>query len=128
MELSLNQKNVLVIRKHIPQPAFRKGMFVTVGIFRHITAGKENEFLAAQQAFNEAGKALRGFRERLILRDETSGALVELSIWESQGDFKAAGPSMMKYRAEQSRAGKDFSKFLDQPEELFQLVPIQSER
>ncbi len=102
-------------------------MFVTIGIFRHITAGKEDEFLAAQQAFSEAGKGLRGFRERHILRDETSGALVALSIWESQGDFKAAGPNIMKYRAEQSRAGNDFSRFLDQPEELYQLVPIQSE-
>ncbi len=103
-------------------------MFVTIGIFRRITAGKESEFLAAQQAFSEAGKGLRGFHERHILRDETSGILVALSIWESQTDFKAAGPGIMKYRAEQSRAGKDFSKFLDEPEELYQLTPIHSER
>ncbi len=101
-------------------------MFVTIGIFRHITAGKESEFLAAQRAFSEAGKNLQGFRERHILRDAASDTLVAFSIWESQGDFKAAGPDLMKYRAEQTRAGTDFSKFLDEPEELFQLAPIHS--
>ncbi len=101
-------------------------MFVTLGIFRHVTAGKEDEFLASQQALNETFKGIRGLRERHILRDETSGALFALSIWDSQEDFKAAGPALMKYRAEQNRAGKDFSKFLDEPEELYGLVPVHS--
>ncbi len=101
-------------------------MFATVGIFRHVTAGKEDEFLAAQKAFSEVGKGLKGFRERHILRDEATGTLFAFSIWESREDFKAAGPNLMKFRAEQSRAGRDFSRFLDEPEELYQLTPIHS--
>ncbi len=99
-------------------------MFVTLGIFRHVTAGKEREFLAAHKALSEHGKGLRGFRERHVLRDESSGALVTLAIWDSQEAFEAAGPYLMKYRGEQSRAGRDFSKFLDAPEELYRLAPI----
>lgn len=101
-------------------------MFVILGIFRRVVPGKENEFLAAQQAFGEWGKSLRGFRERLIFRDESSGALVAFSTWESQEAFEAAGPDLMKYRAEQNRRGKDFSKFLEAPEELYRLTPIHS--
>lgn len=101
-------------------------MFVILGIFRRVTAGKESEFLAAQQAFNEWGKSLQGFRERNMFRDENSGALFALSIWESQEAFEAAGPVLIKYRAEQNRAGKDFSKFLDAPEELYKLTAIHS--
>ncbi len=103
-------------------------MFITIGIFRHVTTGKESDFLASQQAFSEVGKGLRGFRERHILRDETSGVLVALSVWESREDFEAAGPVFMKYRGEQNRAGKDFSNFLDEPEELYRLSPIHSVR
>lgn len=101
-------------------------MFATLGIFRRVTAGKENEFLAAQGAFSEWGKSLRGFRERHIFRDQSSGTLVAFAIWESQEAFEAAGPDLMKYRAEQNRAGKDFSKFLDAPEELYKLSLIHS--
>lgn len=101
-------------------------MFVILGIFRRVTAGKESEFLAAQRAFGEWGKNLRGFRERHLFRDESSGVLVAFSMWESQAAFEAAGPDLMKYRAEQSREGKDFSKFLDAPEELYKLTPIPS--
>ncbi len=101
-------------------------MFVTVGIFRHVTAGKEGEFLAAQEEFSEMGKGLQGFRDRHILRDEKTGVLFALSTWESREDFQAAGPHLMKYRAEQNRAGRDFSKFLDEPEELYFLTPIHS--
>ncbi len=102
-------------------------MFMTLGVFRHLKVGKENDFLASQQAFTVAMKDLRGFRERRILRDGTSGALVVLSMWESREDFEAAGPALMKYRAEQSRLGRDFSMFLDEPEELYWLSPADSE-
>ncbi len=103
-------------------------MFVTVGFHHHLTAGKESEFLASQQAFSEAMKGLPGFRERHILRDEAGGAVVSLSIWESRDAFIAAGPDLIKYRAEQSRAGRDFSKFQDEPETLYMLEPIHSVR
>ncbi len=99
-------------------------MFVTLGIFRHVARGKEREFLTAHKALSERGKGLPGFRERHILRDEGSGALVALAIWDSQEAFEAAGPDLMKYRGEQSRAGRDFSKFLDAPEEQYKLTPI----
>ncbi len=110
----------------IPERLSESTLFVTLAIFRSVTAGKESEFLAAQQAFGEWGKGLRGFRERHMFRDESSGALVALSIWESKETFEAAGPDLMKYRAEKSRAGKDFSRFLDVPEELYRLTPIRS--
>lgn len=102
----------------------RLDVFMTLGVFRHLKPGKEGAFLASQQAFTESLKGLRGFHERIILRDEAIGALVVISRWESREDFEAAGPVLMKYRAERSREGKDFSAYIDEPEELYRLVPV----
>ncbi len=107
----------------ISRPAVRPPVIMTLGVFRHVKNGKENDFLASQRAFTRAMMGVAGFRERRILRDEVLGALVVLSTWESREDFEAAGPALMRYRAEQSRAGKDFSMFLDEPEELHRLEP-----
>ena len=101
-------------------------MFVIISIFRQVTAGKEGEFLFAQEAFSRAMKGLRGFRDRQMLRDEKKGSILALTTWDSQDDFQAAGPQLMKYRGDENRAGRDFSKLLDEPEELYFLTPIDS--
>ncbi len=101
-------------------------MFFVVSIFRRVTAGKEGEFLAAQDAFSEMMKGLQGCRGRQILRDEKMGILFALTTWDSREVFQAAGPQLMKYRGEQNRAGRDFSKFLEEPEELYFLAPVDS--
>ncbi len=101
-------------------------MFFVVSIFRRVTAGKEGEFLSAQEEFSQMMKGLSGFRSRQILRDERMGFLFALTTWDSREVFQAAGPQLMKYRGDQNRAGKDFSKLLDEPEELYFLAPVDS--
>ncbi len=103
-------------------------MYVALSIHRHLKAGKESEFLAAQEALNQAAKGLRGFRERQLLRDEAQGVFVSLGIWESREDHEAALPALRKHFSEQYRAGKGISDFVEGPDELFFLTPVRSER
>ena len=103
-------------------------MFVALAIHGRLKPGKESEFLAAQEAFSEAMRRHRGFRERHILKDEAKGVYVSLGIWESRADQEAAGPDLRKHMSEEFRAGRAISSFEDEPEDLRFLTAVQSVR
>ncbi len=103
-------------------------MFVALAIHGRLRPGKEKEFLAAQEAFGQAMKRHRGFRERHVLKDEAKGIYVSLGIWESREDHEAAGPELRKYMSEEFRAGRAIANFEDEPEDLRFLTVVQSVR
>lgn len=68
-------------------------MLVHLSIHRPIP-GKEQELIDSMHRFGAADGAIPGLREVHTLRDRESGALVGLSIWESEEAFEAGVPRM----------------------------------
>ncbi len=65
-------------------------MFVAIGIHRPYPE-KEALLIDSMRRFGEVMKKQKGLRQVHQLRDERSGALVGLAIWDSKEDWEAAG-------------------------------------
>jgi hypothetical protein len=70
-------------------------MFVSIAVHR-VSADAEPPMIDSMHRYGEAAKAAGGIRQIHTLKDERSGALVGLAIWESKDAYEAAGPALME--------------------------------
>lgn len=70
-------------------------MFVNISVHR-IRPGKEHLMIDSMRRFSNAARDAGGIQRIHELKDEKSGALVGLAIWDSKEAYEAAGPALMK--------------------------------
>ena len=70
-------------------------MFVNISVHR-IKPGKEPQMIDSMRRFGEAAKAAGGVQRIHTLKDEKTGTLVGLAIWDSKEAYEAAGPALME--------------------------------
>ena len=68
-------------------------MFVSISVHR-LKPGKEQLMIDSMRRYSAAREA-GGVQRIHELRDEGSGALVGLAIWDSKEAYEAAGPALM---------------------------------
>ncbi len=88
-------------------------MFVNMAIHRP-RGGKEDALLASMRVFGEVQARQRGLVLVHAFRDDLTGAIIGLSLWDSREAFQAA-------RSDLARAleGVDFDDLLEAPVETF---------
>jgi hypothetical protein len=92
-------------------------MFVNIGI-HHPKPGKEQEVLDSMQKFGKAQQGKKGLITVFAWKDEASGALIGMALWDTKADFDAARPEMMK-----ALEGVDFEP-LDYSVESYRGSPV----
>lgn len=93
-------------------------MLVHLSIHRPVP-GKEQDLIHSMRRFGEADGDLPGLREVLTLRDRESGALVGLSMWDSEEAFRA-GVERMRAAVE----GDDLLEWEQGLPEVYVLDPV----
>jgi hypothetical protein len=84
-------------------------VFVSISVHR-LKPGKEPLMLDSMRRYGEAARQEGGLQRVHTLKDEKSGALVGLAIWDSKEAYEAAGPALMK-----AVEGDDFADWHDGP-------------
>ena len=82
-------------------------MFVSISVHR-VKADAERLMIDSMHRYGEAARAAGGIREIHTLKDERSGALIGLALWESKDAYEAAGPALME-----AVANDDFAAWHD---------------
>ena len=70
-------------------------MFVNISVHR-IREGNESLMLDSMHRYAAAARKAAGLREVYSLRDERTGALLGLAIWDSQEAYEAASATIME--------------------------------
>jgi hypothetical protein len=70
-------------------------MFVNISVHR-IKPGTEALMIDSMHRFGAAAKEAGGLQRIHTLKDEKTGALLGLAIWDSKEAYEAAGPALMK--------------------------------
>ena len=83
-------------------------MFVNISV-HNIEPGKESVMLDSMRRYASAAVAT-GAREAHELRDELSGKLIGLAIWDSKATYESARPALAE-----AVAGDDFDAWHDGP-------------
>ena len=93
-------------------------MFVSMGIHSP-RAGRDADVVDSMRRFGAAMNGLPGFRRAYSLRDEQTGRLVSLAIWDSKRDWIAARATMLA-------AVKDdpFEEWEDAEPDVMRLEPV----
>ena len=68
-------------------------MFVHMSI-HHPRAGQEQALIDSMHRFGQAMRGHPGFQRAHTLRDQDSGQLIGLAIWDSEGAWSDARPAM----------------------------------
>ena len=90
-------------------------MFVHMSI-HHPRKEREELLVASMHRFGEAMKDSPGFREAHTLKDETTGCLVGLALWDSKTQWEKARPKMLAVVKDD-----DFDAWELRPPEVFHL-------
>ena len=90
-------------------------MFVHMSI-HYPRDGKEDQLTGSMHRFGEAMKDQPGFREAHTLRDEDTGRLIGLAIWDSKELWQKARPAMWA-----AVEDDDFEAWELRPPEIFHL-------
>jgi hypothetical protein len=69
-------------------------VFVNISVHR-IRPGKERLMIESMQRYGEAAQRAGGLQRVHALKDERSGAIIGLAIWDSKSAYEAAGPALM---------------------------------
>jgi heme-degrading monooxygenase HmoA len=93
-------------------------VFVRIGI-HYPGPGREKQLLDLMHRFGEAQRSQPGLREVNALRDEKTGCLVGLAIWDSKEDWLAARDRVMPLVD-----GVDWDSLLDRPMVVYELEPM----
>jgi hypothetical protein len=93
-------------------------MFVNLSVHR-IKPGKETEMIDSMHRFGEAARAAGGVQRMHTLKDEKTGALVGLAIWDSKEAYEAAGPALMK-----AVEGDDFADWHEEQWQSFHCFEV----
>lgn len=92
--------------------------FVHIAIHRP-RAGKSGDLTESMHRMRDAILAQPGAIDCYTLRDDESGALIGLAMWQSRAHYLAARPAMM------AAVGDDpFDEWEDAPPDLFRMSPV----
>jgi heme-degrading monooxygenase HmoA len=80
-------------------------MFVSIAVHR-VKPGAEQLMIDSMHRYGAAAQAAGGIRQTFTLRDERSGALVGLAIWDSEEAYAAAGQALVE-----AVSGDDFASW-----------------
>ena len=93
-------------------------MFVHMSIHK-VRQGKEKDLIDSMHRFGNAIKGKPGLREVHTLKDQITGRLIGLAIWDSKDNMKAQYPAMEK------AVGNDpFEEWEDGKPEVFHLEEV----
>jgi hypothetical protein len=70
-------------------------MFVNISVHR-IRPGKEHLMIESMRRYGEAAREAGGVQRIHELKDENSGAIIGLAIWDSKDAYETAAPALMK--------------------------------
>jgi hypothetical protein len=70
-------------------------MFVSISVHR-LKPGKEPLMLGSMRRYGAAAKEAGGLQQVHELKDENTGDLVGLAIWDSKEAYEAAAPALMR--------------------------------
>jgi heme-degrading monooxygenase HmoA len=93
-------------------------VFVSISI-HHPRQRSEQELIASMHRYGAAARTQKGLREVHTLRDQRTGVLVGLAIWENREAKTAAGPALAA-----ATAGDDFDSWESEPAAVFSLEEI----
>ena len=93
-------------------------MFVNLSI-HHPHPDKERLLIDSMHRYGDAAKKQRGLLSVHTLKDETTGELVGIAIWDSKESFLAARPALMK-----ATEKDDFDTWEKEPIKGHRLRPV----
>ena len=70
-------------------------VFVNIAVHR-VREGTEELMLDSMHRFGAAAREAEGLQRVHTLKDERTGALIGLAIWDSREAYEAAGPALMR--------------------------------
>jgi len=80
---------------------------------------KEGLLVDSMHRYCEAARKQKGLLDVYTLKDEKTGKLFGLAIWESEEDYQAARPALAK-----ATEGDDFDSWEKEPVKGYRLRPI----
>ena len=92
-------------------------MYVVMGV-DHPKPGMEKALLDVQERFGKAQQGHRGLISAFIWKDDTTGVIIGISLWDTKSDYDAARPDMDK-----ALEGSDF-RSLDSSMETYRRSPV----
>ena len=95
-------------------------MFVNISVHR-IREGMEPLMVESMRRYAAAAEASGGLRRAHTLKDERSGALIGLAIWDSEKAYEAAGPVLME-----AVKGDDLAAWHVEPWTSYHCVDVES--
>jgi heme-degrading monooxygenase HmoA len=93
-------------------------LYVNISIHRP-HPDKERLLIDSMHRYGEAAKKQRGLVSVQTLKDEKTGELVGLAIWDSKESFLAARPALMK-----ATENDDFDAWEKEPIRGHRLAPV----
>ena len=92
-------------------------MYVIMGV-HHPKPGMEKALLEVQERFGKARQGHKGLISAFIWKDDTTGVLIGITLWDTKEDYDAARPDMDK-----ALGGADF-RTLDSSMEIYRGSPV----
>ena len=92
-------------------------MFVNISVHR-VKPDAEQHMLDSMRRFGEAARSA-GAVQAHTLRDQRSGALLGLAVWESQEAYEAAGPALIR-----AVERDDFDAWHEEPSQTYHCVEV----
>jgi hypothetical protein len=92
-------------------------VFVNISVHR-VRPGKEELMIDSMRRYGRAAQDA-GVQRVHTLKDEDSGALIGLAIWDSKEAYEEAGPALMK-----AVEGDDFADWHEEPSTSYHCVEI----
>jgi len=93
-------------------------MFVHISIHRP-RLGKERLLIDSMHRFGEAMKNQPGLKQAHTLKDQKTGHLIGLAIWDSKENWLAARPAMLE-----TVKDDDFESWEDEPPVVYHLEVV----
>jgi hypothetical protein len=92
-------------------------MYVITGV-HHPKPGMEKELLETLERFGDAERGHRGPITAFVWKDDTTGVLLGVTLWDTKEDYDAARPDMDK-----ALGGADW-RSLDSSIEIYRGSPV----
>ena len=92
-------------------------MYVIMGV-HHVKPGMESALLDVQVRFGKAQQGHKGLISAFVWKDDNTGALIGITLWDTKEDYDAARPEMDK-----ALQGADFKAY-DASMEIYRGSPV----
>jgi hypothetical protein len=94
-----------------------KKLYIIMGV-HHPKPGMEKSLLEVQEKFGNAQRGHRGLISAFIWKDDTTGVIIGITLWDTKEDYNAARPDMDK-----AIQGIDF-RSVDASMEIYRGSPV----